>query len=213
MSQRINYIENEIIDQYLHDENKTRPWIVGFSGGKDSTVVLQLIWNALLNKIFISPELVSIFKENWRKFVITPHSPIFALSFYHLRTESFWELIAKQGFEQIIQSKFAMKTFTHLNEAVDFALIDNDLFELLVNEESRNILKISIIQKYFPHIKFSENHENDIIKKIESLIFDDKIEIQELKKNDDKEEFFPFGKNFYPNLDFLKWHNLNVFKN
>ncbi len=48
MSQRINYIENEIIDQYLHDENKTRPWIVGFSGGKDSTVVLQLIWNALL---------------------------------------------------------------------------------------------------------------------------------------------------------------------
>jgi len=47
MSQRINYIENEIIDQYLHDENKTRPWIVGFSGGKDSTVVLQLIWNAI----------------------------------------------------------------------------------------------------------------------------------------------------------------------
>ncbi len=48
MSPKINYIENEIIDQYLHDENKTSPWIVGFSGGKDSTAVLQLIWNALL---------------------------------------------------------------------------------------------------------------------------------------------------------------------
>ncbi len=48
MSQRIGYIENEIIDQYLNDENITRPWIIGFSGGKDSTVVLQLIWNALL---------------------------------------------------------------------------------------------------------------------------------------------------------------------
>lgn len=48
MTKKIQYIEKEIIDQYLHDENKTRPWIVGFSGGKDSTVVLQLIWNALL---------------------------------------------------------------------------------------------------------------------------------------------------------------------
>lgn len=48
MSKKIDYITKEIIDQYLHDENKTRPWIVGFSGGKDSTVVLQLIWNALL---------------------------------------------------------------------------------------------------------------------------------------------------------------------
>ena len=48
MSKKIDYITKEIIDQYLHDENKTRPWIIGFSGGKDSTVVLQLIWNALL---------------------------------------------------------------------------------------------------------------------------------------------------------------------
>ncbi len=47
MSKKINYIENEIIDQYLYDENATRPWIIGFSGGKDSTVLLQLVWNAL----------------------------------------------------------------------------------------------------------------------------------------------------------------------
>jgi len=157
--------------------------------------IIDSIDNKLItsNKIYISPELVSIFKENWKKFVITPHSPIFALPFYHLRTEPFWELIAKQGFEQIIQSKFAMKTFTHLNEAVDYALIDIELFELFLNEESRNILKISIIQKYFPHIKFSDNNENDIIKKIENIIFDDKIEIQEFKKENEEEEYFVRG--------------------
>ena len=43
----ISHIENEIIDQYLYDENPTRPWIIGFSGGKDSTMLLQLVWNAL----------------------------------------------------------------------------------------------------------------------------------------------------------------------
>lgn len=39
-------IENEIIDQYLSDENP-RPWIIGFSGGKDSTMLLQLVWYAI----------------------------------------------------------------------------------------------------------------------------------------------------------------------
>lgn len=47
MALNISYIENEIIDQYLYDENPSRPWIIGFSGGKDSTMLLQLVWNAL----------------------------------------------------------------------------------------------------------------------------------------------------------------------
>lgn len=50
MSLNISHIENEIIDQYLYDEHLTRPWIIGFSGGKDSTMLLQVVWNAL-NKI------------------------------------------------------------------------------------------------------------------------------------------------------------------
>ena len=34
----------EIQELYLTDQ---RPWVIGFSGGKDSTVVLQLIWQAI----------------------------------------------------------------------------------------------------------------------------------------------------------------------
>ena len=47
MSLNISHLEAEIIDQYLYDENPTRPWIIGFSGGKDSTMLLQTTWNAL----------------------------------------------------------------------------------------------------------------------------------------------------------------------
>lgn len=43
----ISHLEHEIIDQYLYDENPDRPWILGFSGGKDSTMLLQLVWNSL----------------------------------------------------------------------------------------------------------------------------------------------------------------------
>lgn len=46
MSLLIPFIEEEIIDQYLYDDNP-RPWIIGFSGGKDSTMLLQLVWIAL----------------------------------------------------------------------------------------------------------------------------------------------------------------------
>jgi len=42
MGLNIKEIEAEIIDQYTTDENP-RPWIVGFSGGKDSTMLLQLV--------------------------------------------------------------------------------------------------------------------------------------------------------------------------
>ncbi len=39
-------LQNDIIEQYLEDDN-ARPWIVGFSGGKDSTMLLQLVWYAI----------------------------------------------------------------------------------------------------------------------------------------------------------------------
>ena len=37
-------IHQGIQDVYLSD---ARPWVVGYSGGKDSTTALQLIWYAL----------------------------------------------------------------------------------------------------------------------------------------------------------------------
>ena len=52
MEDPVTKIQNEILDQYANDENP-RPWIVAFSGGKDSTLLLQLVWNALAS---VAPE-------------------------------------------------------------------------------------------------------------------------------------------------------------
>ncbi len=43
---KTEYIIAELKDQYTQDDNN-RPWVVGFSGGKDSTVLLQLVWVAI----------------------------------------------------------------------------------------------------------------------------------------------------------------------
>ena len=47
MDKFIQKIIDEIIDQYLYADESHRPWIIGFSGGKDSTVMLQLVWEAI----------------------------------------------------------------------------------------------------------------------------------------------------------------------
>lgn len=47
MNRRIEYIIDEILDQYMYADTTFRPWIIGFSGGKDSTVLLTLVWLAL----------------------------------------------------------------------------------------------------------------------------------------------------------------------
>lgn len=44
---KIESIISEIIDQYAYADKTDRPWIIGFSGGKDSTVLLTLVWIAL----------------------------------------------------------------------------------------------------------------------------------------------------------------------
>jgi len=40
----INVLTKEIQDLYCLDEI---PWVIGYSGGKDSTAILQLVWNAI----------------------------------------------------------------------------------------------------------------------------------------------------------------------
>lgn len=46
LGERIKSVTREIQDYYRAD---AVPWVVGYSGGKDSTTVLQLVWRALLS--------------------------------------------------------------------------------------------------------------------------------------------------------------------
>lgn len=46
-NKKVEGIIDEIIDQYAYADKTDRPWIIGFSGGKDSTVLLMLVWIAL----------------------------------------------------------------------------------------------------------------------------------------------------------------------
>jgi len=118
--------------------------------------VLQLIENGYIktNRIYLSPELVSVFNSIWHNLVHSDYSHmIFSLPFYHMKSEPFWRLKAKSGCEKWVEAKSAMKTFANLKAAVDYAEIDNELFLLAQNPVFCNELKLFLLDHYFPDTK------------------------------------------------------------
>jgi DNA sulfur modification protein DndC len=104
----------EIRDTYLKDR---RPWVIGFSGGKDSTCTLQLVWQALrgLNKpqllkpIYVissdtlveSPAIVSYIKQTMasiERYAKSDKLPITANVVQPLVQDSFWVNMIGRGY-------------------------------------------------------------------------------------------------------------------
>ena len=107
-------IYDEIRKVYLGDN---RPWILGFSGGKDSTCMVQLIWNALSDlpnekihkKIFIissdtlveSPKVVEQITntlDSMEKFANKTHLPISTNLVQPVIEDTFWVCLLGKGF-------------------------------------------------------------------------------------------------------------------
>ena len=107
------------------------------------------------NQIFILPELVGSFKSNWTRLVYTNHHSIFAMPFYHMRSEPFWKLVPNVGYEKWMELKSSIRSLNNLTAAVNHVLIDDELTELLLHSESRDILKMSILDTYFPDTKYN----------------------------------------------------------
>jgi putative restriction endonuclease len=117
--------------------------------------IIQLFDSGVIDnsRIYITPELVGTFKSTWTTLVRTNHDMLFTLPFYHMRSEQFWHLIPNAGCEKWIEAKGSMRSFSNLNTAVAYAQIDIDLFELLLEKESREVLKYLLLDKYFPDTK------------------------------------------------------------
>lgn len=160
------------------------------------------------NKILITTELVGVFKELWSSLVASErHHCIFAMPFYHLRTEAFWELIAKKGFENTVQSKIAMKSFSNLQSAINYAEIDIELFNFLNNKEEREIIKFAVLDKYFSNSKnnfptdngagYLNNLENEILNESSEVYKKRLLKLEnELKNEGFEEEKFLRGNIF-----------------
>jgi putative restriction endonuclease len=102
-------------------------------------------------RIFITPDLVSLFKANWNLLVVTNHDCRISYPFYYLKSDKFWKLIPRQGFENINQMGSIMKSFSNLNAVIDHAEINDDLVLLMKDPKNNSILKQFLLDEYFPN--------------------------------------------------------------
>jgi len=117
--------------------------------------ILQLIAAGQIseNKIYITPALVACFKDIWHALVQNPRfSSNFALPFYHLKSEGWWHLQTFPGKEILLTSSNSIRSFSHLKEAVAYASLNNDLYELLQDAANRTQLMQALLQHYFGQI-------------------------------------------------------------
>lgn len=82
------------------------------------------------NRIYILPELVAAFKDLWHLLVKSNHDPRFALPFFHMNSEPFWEIVPNPGCEGWIENSGSMRHFNNLKAAVAYAVIEESLAKL-----------------------------------------------------------------------------------
>lgn len=169
--------------------------------------VLQAFQNYLITnpKIYITPELVGLFKSNWSLLVVSNHNCRISYPFYYLKSDKFWKLIPKSGFENIDQMGSIMKSFSNLNAAVDYALIDDDLYFLMKDKKNNSLLQQFLLDEYFPDTKSNFSNvsvrQEKLFDEIEGKILREdsseyRNEIKELMQQQNEEEIFLRGSIF-----------------
>lgn len=169
--------------------------------------ILQTFQNGFQTnqRIYITPELVALFKTNWSLLVTSKHDCRFALPFYHLTSDKFWKLIPKHGFENILQLSASMRSFANLNAAVDCAIMDEELYELMKHKKSNEILTQFLLEEYFPdsksNISSSSGGQQNLFDDIENKILKEpseeyRQEIKKLLEQKNEEEIFLRGSLF-----------------
>ena len=107
-------ISEEIRSVYLQDK---RPWVIGYSGGKDSTCALQLVWNAIAelpptkrskpihvissDTLVETPVIVNLIDHSLERIRTTArelHLPIAATKVQPAPSETFWVNLIGRGY-------------------------------------------------------------------------------------------------------------------
>jgi putative restriction endonuclease len=193
-------IHNSNLAKYLHFFKKLRR-DQKLGGAPHKPLLLLSILNLIHkkqitnNRIEITPELVLTFKNIWSKLVITPHTPNFSLPFFHMRSEPFWNLVAKDGLDFPVAKSNSIKSLAALKETLAFAEVDSELFIMMNDPIQAAVLEECLLTEYFDETK-GELHKNnyDLFSKLKSEILNEpsieyQAKIVELKNSLSKEEF------------------------
>jgi len=114
--------------------------------------VLQLVAHGEVERgqVCISPELVALFRSNWKQLVTTRHDPLMALPFFYMKSEGFWKLVPRSGMFDLEGMGSFTKSLAKLDATIAYAQLDDALFTLMRDPEANHLLQQAILQRYFP---------------------------------------------------------------
>jgi putative restriction endonuclease len=169
--------------------------------------VLQAYQNGLITgqRIYITPELVGLFKATWNLLVMSKHDCRISYPFYYLKSAKFWKLIPRSGFVNIENMSSVMKSFTNLNTAIEFAEINRELYYLMMNTDTNIFLQQFLLDEYFPQTKGSFKNsaaeQQKIFDDIEGKILNEdaaeyRAETRKIMEQQNEEEIFLRGSLF-----------------
>jgi putative restriction endonuclease len=113
--------------------------------------VMDLISQGVIQSNFIdfNAELMDTFDLYWFNVMGKEKYGNPVLPFFHLKSDSFWHLIPVPGMEQVLASIGQIRSINQLKQFVLGAKLDDSLFELLMDGETRDRLRRVLIETYF----------------------------------------------------------------
>ena len=111
--------------------------------------IMDLVAQGTILSNFIEPvfELVDTFNTYWNCIMPIGSKTSMAYPFPRLKTDGFWHLIPNPGYENQINIDFS--SMTKLREVCAGARMDDELFQLMCNPETREQLRTILIKTYF----------------------------------------------------------------
>lgn len=106
--------------------------------------------NISKNEIYLSHELIQTFLKYWSYLGSYNHNPDISRPFFHMRSGKFWHLWANSGYEKVLSSKVKLKNLSEVKQVIQYAYLDEDLFDLLKHSLSRSSLLTVLVAHWFP---------------------------------------------------------------
>lgn len=101
------------------------------------------------NRIEATCELAELFTLYWAKVSRPDQRSSIGFPFLHLQSSRFWHLVAVPGKESLLTAMRKFHSMSQLHEVVTCARLDEELYDLLCNEITRNALRAVLIESYF----------------------------------------------------------------
>jgi putative restriction endonuclease len=102
-----------------------------------------------VNLIKLTPDLGELFTLYWARVMPPDQRGNLALPFFHLKSDGFWHLMAKPGNEAFLATARQIRSIIQLRDTVLGVRLDEELYQLLCSDKSRDLLRTVLIETYF----------------------------------------------------------------